>query len=259
MRNYLVLLLLFYFNTSSGITFSEDKYMYVFIVGDIRQASGIGGGVQQDINNVYNEFRYFANLIGYKFKHELITEQNRLNRDTILQSIRKIPNSTDVVVFYYSGHGDCRSEGEMPYLQVEGGLIFQDLLNEIRQKQPRFLLMLTDCCNNPPTTDYQDQITHRSDADELLLKNLNYLFDSYQGEVIATASRYGQKAYMGEKGSYFTNTFFDTFTQLGPFVYPLQWDSWLKRVQERTVEIVEEEKFDLQKPYFIVNIQPKLR
>ncbi|MEM9823760.1 MAG: caspase family protein [Bacteroidota bacterium] len=258
MKYPLVLFLLccFGLKLSGTTTPPEDKVMYVIIVGDTRQSSGIGGGVQQDVNRVYNGFRYFASLMGYQFEHEVITEQNRLHRDTILKSIRKIPRETDVVVFYYSGHGECRSEGEkMPYLKVDGGLVIQELLNDIRRKQPRFLLMLTDCCNNPPPTDYRDQITRRSDADDLLLSNLNHLFNDYRGEVVATASRYGERAYMGGNGSYFTCAFFDTFAQMGSIIHPFEWENWLKRVQERTVDIVEREKFDSQTPYFEITIQ----
>lgn len=56
----------------------------------------------------------------------------------------------DALVFYYSGHGATDTEGRGHYLDLEeGGPLFRgDLRRAMFQRNPRLVVVLTDCCSN---------------------------------------------------------------------------------------------------------------
>ncbi len=233
----------------------SGQSLHAVLVGDLGRNGGIGGGVRQDLDRVYHELDFLCRVLDLPFSSSTFATEQQFDGAAVLQHLRELPVDKDrILVFYYSGHGQCSKDNPLPYLRIGKGLHMQEVLQAIRDKRPQLALVLTDCCNGDPPRQYADRSDIRHFPSTRQLDNLAFLFQDFRGEIVATAARYGQEAYIGPQGSYFTQSFFDVLRQLTTAeVFP-NWTMVLTRTQERTRRQVELDKFDLQLPYFNINI-----
>lgn len=129
--------------------------------------------------------------------------------DTILARVRALDVApTDAVLLYYAGHG-AWSEGG-PYLRMAGGRILQRaaLLAALREKGPRLVVLLTDCCSTyvGKTALYAPPLPDPSVWRDLFFR--------HRGLVDVTAARRGQVAVGDELlGGIFTQAVAQVLTQ----------------------------------------------
>ena len=233
---------------------AESQTMHAVLVGDLSKSGGIGGGVQQDLDRVYNELRFICNTLQLELESTMLSTEDQFERDVVLGELNKIPDKADIIFFYYSGHGYCQEKDNLPYLQIYGGLHIQEVIQAVREKQPRLAILLTDCCNGPPPQQYHDRSDIRNIPSKQQRANLAFLFQSFRGEIIGTASRYGQEAYIGPNGSYFTQAFFDALQSNTTNEMKPNWAMIFNQAQQETRKTVERIKFDQQVPYYTMSI-----
>ena len=102
MRNFILLLLCIL----SSVQPLSTKSLHLFILGDDTNKN-IWSSVRQDITNIEQSFSYIASVGNLPFYPVKLTRSHRtLSRSHVISSIRKASiKSDDIVVLYYSGHG----------------------------------------------------------------------------------------------------------------------------------------------------------
>jgi hypothetical protein len=142
---------------------------------------------------------------------------NGEGREKVLATIEDLrPNSKDVVVFYYAGHGAMDHEGGLwPEMALQGsetpfeGLLQLSKVNEVLKRQkPRLLLVMADTCNEANVTlRGRDEVIKLEPGTENAYKTL---FLKHQGVIIASSSERGQNSNGGADGGFFTQGFLDS-------------------------------------------------
>lgn len=237
-----------------AVNLVSAQNMHLVLVGDVGSQTGIGGGVQQDINYVYNEFKNIASALRLNFKSTCITEDHLFNKNSILNALTKQTN-IDILIFYYSGHGVCvQKNNHLPYLSVKDGLQTQSVINSIRDKvRPRFSMVITDCCNTKGSAKYAPVARERDAYTTAQIAKLESLFMDYRGEIFCTAARFGQTAYLSDKGSYYTIALLQSMRDALTLSNP-SWELILSTAGSQTTKQVAVDKIDEQSPYYDVNL-----
>jgi hypothetical protein len=157
-------------------------------------------------------------------------------------------DSSDVVIFYYSGHGVSNSSTHSPWpeLFLHGGFLPLDsVLSLLEQKSPRFMLVVVDACNNISDST---TTTHRSTIK--LPDNTRYahLFRRFEGTVIVTGSKKGGLAWGNNfSGGYFSDVLFTAMRG--------DYKSWKELLLRVTRPIAIDGHSGFQYPYSKVNIK----
>ena len=123
-------------------------------------------------------------------------------------------SSSDVILFYYSGHGANSGNGWPIYENNgDGYRVRQTKIRELlKAKSARLKITLFDCCNGGRT-----RVPYRpvAKAKPPLAHVYNLLFKKFSGEVMACASASNKLAYGdNDSGSYFTLGVMDAFTKI---------------------------------------------
>jgi len=126
-------------------------------------------------------------------------------------------SSEDVVIFYYSGHGARLSTdtSRWPSLAVEGVytrvrklLPLQWVVDQLKQKRPRFFIAMADSCNSEIDTG---RFIPRPVANKNAYQTL---FLGYKGHLIASGSKPGQYSFGDpQNGGLFSQAFHANLNQ----------------------------------------------
>ncbi len=160
------------------------------------------------------------------------------------QSLQISPE--DTIFFYYSGHGRQSNKplSPWPLIAIERGeqyICSEKLFSLFESKQPRLLIMMTDCCNNQifikgtPSSKPLDLIKDYS----ILLKkdqiatNLSSLFQKIQGTISLTASKPGYTAGATDHGGIMTQAFLKGIASYNK-KRSLCWFQLIKMVRKET-------------------------
>lgn len=121
------------------------------------------------------------------------------------------PAADDVVLFYYSGHGFRFQQGQKdqwPYLALQEGVkSLQSIYLELYKKNPRLLIVVSDCCNSfcpgsPPKVQARGAVSEAT-----ITENYKNLFLKSKGSIIASGCTPGQYSYGGAPdGGAYTST-----------------------------------------------------
>lgn len=181
--------------------------LHAFIVVDNTDKI-IGQSVLVDLQTIQSELKKIAKESGLTLDERLIKGPG-LSAARVKNAINTaLIDNSDVVIFYYSGHGVSNSSSlsQWPELFLHGGFLpLDNVLSLLQKKSPRFMLVIVDACNNisDATT------THR--ASVRLPDNTRYahLFRRYKGTVIVTGSKKGGLAWGNNfSGGYFSDVLF---------------------------------------------------
>jgi hypothetical protein len=182
--------------------------------------SSIGESCAVDYAKMANEFQATADhaqltLKKYYFKGASFT------KDNLVETIENLKVSgSDIVYFYYSGHGFRYDNQDKIWPRLALGRKGQALrdrdtdLNwvkaKIEEKGAKVNIILADCCNSliginlPPSEAYEE------DRD-LIKRNYEVLFKKFTGTVISSGCVPGQYSFCNpEEGGWFTNFFLKT-------------------------------------------------
>lgn len=204
-----MVLLFFSSNTFSQLT------LHAIVVADTNDET-IGLGVQKDVKNIKELLDSIAQYTGLRLESDYISG-SQFNRYNVEQSVNRLSVGTnDVVIFYYTGHGarELDKKSKWPSLAVEGVhssvrlgefLEFDWVIEQLKNKNPRFLIAIADACNNSIFASPLPGSKSRSFPSEAAYR---HLFLNHQGTLIASSSKPGQKSWTsGSSGSLFTQAF----------------------------------------------------
>jgi Caspase domain len=136
-----------------------------------------------------------------------------------IDSLQLDQSNDDVIVFYYSGHGQSPKEraqdpNNSDYPKLLCGMTSNDpmpnleeIFNKLKSKKARLLLVGADGCNNiaaPPAALEEGKQTKLEDA------KIRDLFRSYRANILISSAKPGEFAFYKEHSlGYFTTRFLD--------------------------------------------------
>lgn len=194
--------------------------------------------VSTDVDLVETNFRKFARSMNINFS-DTVLEGDNFSKQNLLSVIRNLevgPN--DIVVFSYSGHGFRFQDDEDPYPVAK--MVYDaissdddyinttDIANEIKGKNAKLSLVITDCCNTENGA-YRSEVEapefFARGLDNFSVAKLKSLFLESAGFIRLTAAKPGQKAWGDRNGGYLTSYLINTIKNQ---VTPLATDgpSW---------------------------------
>ncbi len=164
--------------------------------------------------------------------------------DSLLASLGFGPD--DVVLFHYSGHGVNSGISHWPRFLLEDSGNQADLLYfnaVLRQKGPRLLLSLADCCNTGGSRFRPKAVSAAAGPEWVELPTdtagLAVLFRESAGNLVCSGSRAGQASYYEDHlGGYFTLAFCYALSRAGGGAPA--WDSLLADVAAMTTQMTRE-------------------
>ena len=194
-------------------TYSEAADLYAIFVGDT-VSDDIKLSVQADIKMMKGEANKIAMYTGLKVK-EVVLEGRQATTGNLLNKVKSIAlNPDDVVIFYFSGHGfrtPSKQGNPWPNLFFTGeqkAVDFLAVTNVLKEKHPRLILAIADCCNNSIVDWFAPQIVNvaarNQNVDPRIQANYRKLFLDTQGVIIASGSKAGEVAWCAENGALYT-------------------------------------------------------
>lgn len=227
--------------------------------------SKIGESVSIDICRASNEIDNIGAYLDYEVV-SYIKCGNDCSREQLENVLKNLQvSSQDIVVFYYSGHGGHAKKGlDDPWPQMclnrpelqEKYYPLRKVIETIKQKNPHFALILSDCCNAIDETGY---VTVKSvlkgmngatDIEEQTKRNYKTLFTEYTGILPITSSKLSQVSYGdNEDGGYFSLNFFEAlYNNVQKTSSAPTWNEIVEETKQGTLRLSggdQEPSFDL--------------
>ena len=186
--------------------------LHAFLVVD-SDDSKIGESVATDGRNV---FSMLDNGLPDEKCVVYILASRQVTSKNIIRTIRNAQiDSTDSVLFYYSGHGsfDGVTGNHQFTLDHSDRLSRRDVKNELQRHHPKLAVVLSDCCAgivNSPTPTRSADPSSRLKTRQEMSKALEDLFFNTSGVVDITSSRPGQVSVgLDSSGGLFTTAIVD--------------------------------------------------
>jgi hypothetical protein len=198
--------------------------MHAILIGDTKDGS-IGAGITENLKNM-NSFLQSVETVGQISISKTEIKDDKFNCKSITQTIEQLNlEPTDVVLFYYSGHGfrrdstqtkfpefDCRRTSDPDRAELAG--IVNDL---VQSKKPKFVVALADTCNKLSTASIAAPAAaaFASPADRKAA--FQRLFLGYSGTLMMSGAVPGEYSWYLVSGSslggFFTNQLLRTINQ----------------------------------------------
>lgn len=240
--------------TTRGLTADEKQARLHLVLVANTEDKEIGKTCVIDKDATLKTFSDIAEFLEIQFKPTVISGKDfsKVNVDKAVSSVQ--PSSNDIVVFYYSGHGFNNMEEQylFPYLDLRdksfqrfGGaytLNVETIYQKLRSKGARLNLVISDCCNNDPTSASMisaQGATTRTSSIGWSMENCQALFMSKKPtSVLMTAARKGElSAGNPANGGIFTFMFREQLEKsLGPFTKNPTWNNLLQQTRSETVK-----------------------
>ncbi|MEO6313514.1 MAG: caspase family protein [Chitinophagaceae bacterium] len=257
---------------TKGLTATEkNTRLYLLIVADTLDKE-IGAACKLDIARTLQTFKGLTDTLGIKFLAKTIagTDYSKKNVELAISNFLK-PAPSDIVIFYYSGHGFRKQEENrrFPYIKLKtnhtskqdvyaNSINIEDVFASIVKKPSRLNLVLSDCCNS----DIEITNSTGSKPGKTKGSGVKWNEDNYRSlflnktrmSVLATAADNGQRACSkNDFGSFFS--FFLT-TSMENYCSNLKskvnWDLVLQDTKTQTIYKAKHTYCD--KPYIPENI-----
>jgi hypothetical protein len=222
----------------SGMSYVEGATFHAVMVCDT-QGDYIGPSVEADLTHVKQEFYNISLMTGMQL-NQVIYSGNGIDGDILRNIDRLEVGSDDVIFFYFSGHGyrtQSKGNNQWPNLYltpIKCGIDLLDVMTLLRNKRPRLILAIADCCNNVMTESYAPPVL-RVTKKALMLRSIdvhqNYrqLFVSQKGMIVMSGCVPGQVSWGTEIGGVYTVSFFHSLNQEAYTSFNPSWQVLLDR------------------------------
>jgi hypothetical protein len=235
-----------------GLT-PEEQVMKMHIIAIANtEDDEIGISCQKDQSRNIKTFSYLAEYLG--IKSEVIKIEGsafgKATLENVLNSMR--PSPQDIVIFCYSGHGfmipaqnkkypniDLRSQPSQSYLDYYMNM--EDIYATIVGKGARMNLVISDCCNNDPTSSNTigaDIAQTRSSGLGWSMDNCRKLFmDPKRKSILMTSADQGEKAACNTTFGGFFSYYFKVAmeNQFSQFKANASWEDVLEDARKQTI------------------------
>lgn len=240
-RKYLILFLVT-FNVL--LTYSQTLHVLLFVN---EQEQGREIDRRADMRNMYKFWGDIAGNIGYEYSPVKCTPST-FTAFNIDKEIRELSiEKSDIVVFYYSGHGYNDESDIWPSLNLLDRNYRQiDIMKKIKEVSlnAKLILCIADCCNKQLTSSYDFTASYDALEDN---NALTELFKGFKGKksIIMSASKQGQYSWSHKQyGAYYGNCFRQVLSRLS--ISNPTWDIVLNEISDLTLKYTERK----QKPQF---------
>lgn len=186
--------------------------VHLVAIGDLDVGDDFGKKVAEDARNTVTTFeKAFANAGKAKQLKTRLLLGKDVTPENVLDGIAKLDvRKNDTLVVLYSGHGGMGKDRKHLLTFHHGDLSRERLLAGMKAKNPRLMILLTDCCSagiHAPSlvTKYEPRVM--KDGDIMEWDTVNSLFLRHAGLVDLTAAEPGYcgKLDRQKAGSLFTN------------------------------------------------------
>lgn len=237
-----------------GLSEQEKKasQLHLVIVANTNDKS-IGNSCVVDKTATYNTFKEVAEYLGIGLKSTVIAGEDfsKKNVEKALNDLH--PSPSDIVIFYYSGHGfnEDKAPTQYPFLDLrdksyqnfggEYAMNIETIYNNIKAKGARLNLVVSDCCNSDPTKTNNistDGPTTRTSSIGWNMNNCKALFmDQKPLSLLITAAAKGElSAGNSNKGGIFTFNFRESLEKfLSPFANNVNWNELVASAKNQTI------------------------
>lgn len=187
---------------------AESAALHAILIADTTDAK-IGKSTARDLSSMREEAAAIARNAGLEFEITVI-EGRKFSRDAVTDAVKSVtPGDDDVVLFYFAGHGfRTRTKNDRwPFLFMKNnqGLDQTWVYDRLREKGPRLLMVISDCCNSVTSGSIDSQVQR---SGSLRRENFVRLFREASGTLQAAAASPGEYAWSSdEAGGMFTMQF----------------------------------------------------
>ena len=247
----------FYINRFASVVrtlTNQEKQTKLFLVLVANtEDNTIGKTCVIDKDATYKTFSQIAEFLGIQFVPKVVygTEFSKVNVEKAIDAVK--PGPSDIVVFYYSGHGfaNVKDGYTYPYLdlrdksyQMFGGqytLNMEAVYQKIKSKGARMNLIFSDCCNADPSqtnNTSSDGASTRSSSIGWNMDNCRALFMNPKPvSVLMTAAAKGElSAGNPNDGGIFTFNFRESLEKfMGPFLNDVTWNALIANAKRQTI------------------------
>lgn len=145
----------------------------------------------------------------------------------------------DIVLFYYNGHGgrSHKDSSKFPRMcmashYADKWVKVSDVVSQIKAKEPRLQILVTDCCNS-----YYDRVA-KDESYQVNVKSNGQIFQNlflnYTGDVCITAASPGEYGWCTNRGSYLTMNFNEIFSDVDRRGNATTWEAVFKSTSDKT-------------------------
>lgn len=141
----------------------RPERMFLLVVANTNDAT-VGKSAQTDLGKVSHLFTTLASDLGIVKISPVLISGNGYSKQAVENALSTIekqrPSSTDIIVFYFSGHGfrlqadkslyprmSFRTAGNKANNEVGENMPLEDVYNRMKALNPRVCMILGDCCN----------------------------------------------------------------------------------------------------------------
>lgn len=209
----------------TGTSVNNDATkMYVIIVANTLDES-IGRGCKVDMNKLSVEFSNIAEALGVQIVKTIIAGKN-FTKENVMAAITNIhPESNDVVLFFYRGHGYrwSNQDDDWPQMSLRYSpyqpltcLGLYDAYKMITNKGARLNVVIGDLCNTDIGLSYPTNYASNSLQSSFYpdMNKLRKLFLHARGNIISAAAKKNEVSWVNSyDGGLYTSSFFESFHQ----------------------------------------------
>lgn len=224
--------------------YSQTLHAIIFAKSD---DPTIGESCYLDYDNMQIELSSIAAATGMSIKEYYFCDENS-SYDNLIRTLQRLQcNENDVVFFYYTGHGGRAVSEKTQYPQMALGHRDKECVplykvdEMIAQKNPRFRIVMADCCNSVVSGLSSKELCMSSKATcikDVSMDNYRSLFAKVKGSVLVCSSSVGETSGCHpDVGGYFTASF---LYELGDIVSKsdgVNWNILLERTKSTTCRI----------------------
>lgn len=202
------------------ISYSQEIFAQtlhaILVVDTVHEISHV---TRTDLERWQKELRSIAQHTQLNLNEKIFSGDN-FNKNKTAAYLKDLKvNDSDAMLFYFSGHGyrTFQKKTRWPFLTFEyykQGLDIQWIIQTIRDKNPRFALIMSDCCNN-----FMENGLFGNETKNVMV-NLNqvspqfsgytHLFCHAKGCIVISSCSEGQFSYGSCFGGLYTQCFFNS-------------------------------------------------
>jgi hypothetical protein len=209
-------------------TCASGATLHAIIVGDTLDPQ-IGDSVLVDLKNISALAKAIAENTGLQLNEQDLVKgrSKRSVLDATINGLRV--TSADVILFYFSGHGERAESQESPLPGLilnstilnkygkpgikEATVQFRDVVEALASQRPRLLLALCDACNVYGQIFQPDDFAQKKATRKSIPASYRRLFLEQQGIILASSSSPGEDSVATPDGGVFTLQFLNFLEQ----------------------------------------------